>query len=403
MNDSFQNFFHFLEAIINNQKLNFYESLIVFLIIILIVVVFDTLVVKISTPILKKITQNSKTTWDDTFFKHKVFKSLVHFVSFALMFFLLDVFIEESNTKLKNYAVRAIEILFSVIFLRFSLRLVNAVLEISTKSNSHQSVAYKTFGELIKVIALVIGLIIIVSILFNLNVTSIITSLSAITAVLLLVFRDTILGFIAGLQIASSKTIKIGDWIKVPKYQADGIVNEINLVTAKIQNFDKTMSTVPTYDLISSEVLSYQNMLYSKKRRIKRSIVFNVKSFRFCDEQMLNRFQGYELIADYIQEKIEKIDFSNSNELKDNQLTNIGVFRKYVERYLLKNEHISNEETLMVRQLEPSAKGLPLEVYCFTETSVWVDYEHIQADIFDHLLTAVNYFDLQVVQINIEA
>ena len=206
------------------------------------------------------------------------------------------------------------------------------------------------------------------------------------------------------LHVATSKNLKVGDWIGIPKYNLEGTIEEINLLTTKIQNFDKTKSTIPTYDLLSTEIKNMQVMSESNTRRIKRSISFNIKSFRFLSPEDIEKLSKINLVADYLKIKKEEIaaeraGLQNSDLLiNGRQLTNIGVFREYTFNYLKNSAHIDQEGTLMVRQLENTPQGMPLEIYCFTNDSVWVNYEEIQSDIFDHLLVASREFDLEVMQ-----
>ncbi|MPN00206.1 Miniconductance mechanosensitive channel YbdG [bioreactor metagenome] len=215
-----------------------------------------------------------------------------------------------------------------------------------------------------------------------------------------------ILGFVTGLHVATSKNLKVGDWIGIPKYNLEGNIIDLNLLTTKIQNFDKTLSTIPTYDLLTTEVKNLQVMTESNTRRIKRSIIFNINSFKFLDGENLDKLAKINLISDYIETKRDEVIKNRSSipnpELLINgrQLTNIGVFREYVFNYLKNNEFIEQQGTIIVRQLENTPQGMPLEIYCFTNSSVWANYEDILADIFDHLLVASKEFDLQVMQVN---
>lgn len=196
----------------------------------------------------------------------------------------------------------------------------------------------------------------------------------------------------------------MGDWIAIPKYNLEGTVREINLVSCKIENFDKTVSSIPTYDLITTEVKNYEAMRYTNTRRIKRSIVFNVKSFQFCTDEMLDKYQSIDLIKNYVTRRRPELEKANKQSADPSQLangrrlTNIGVFRKYAQSYLQENPNISNSDTLMVRQLEITPQGMPLEIYCFTKTADWIEFETVQSDLFDHLVTASREFDLEVMQ-----
>ena len=272
------------------------------------------------------------------------------------------------------------------------------------KQDFYKIIALNAVSQTVKIFGTFVSAIIAICVIFGISGTTIVGSLGAITAVLVLVFRDTILGFVTGLHVATSKNLKVGDWIGIPKYNLEGNIQDINLLTTKIQNFDKTISTIPTYDLLTTEIKNIQVMTESNTRRIKRSIIFNINSFKFLNEEILEKLSKVNLIKDYLEFK--KTEMSEQRKLIDNpellingkQLTNIGVFREYVFNYLKNNPHIDQEETILVRQLENTPQGMPLEIYCFTNDSQWANYEDIQADIFDHLLVASKEFDLEVIQ-----
>ena len=272
------------------------------------------------------------------------------------------------------------------------------------KQDFYKIMALNAVSQTVKIFGTFVSAIIAICVIFGISGTTIVGSLGAITAVLVLVFRDTILGFVTGLHVATSKNLKVGDWIGIPKYNLEGNIQDINLLTTKIQNFDKTISTIPTYDLLSTEIKNIQVMTESNTRRIKRSIIFNINSFKFLNEEILEKLSKVNLIKDYLEfkktEMSEQRKFIDNPELLINgkQLTNIGVFREYVFNYLKNNPHIDQEGTILVRQLENTPQGLPLEIYCFTNDSEWGNYEDIQADIFDHLLVASKEFDLEVIQ-----
>ncbi|CEJ71470.1 Miniconductance mechanosensitive channel YbdG [Chryseobacterium oranimense G311] len=245
-------------------------------------------------------------------------------------------------------------------------------------------------------------------VIFGIKGTTIVGSLGAITAVLVLVFRDTILGFVTGIHVATSKNLKVGDWVSIPKYSIEGNITDISLLTTKITNFDKTVSTIPTYDLLTTEIKNLQVMSESNTRRIKKSIYFNINSFKFLNEEDIERLKEINLISDYLEEKTKEIEREKQNlqhndkTINGRQLTNIGVFRYYAQKYIENDPDIDQKGAKMVRQLDITPQGLPLEVYCFSNDSKWEHFEQIQADIFDHLLVASKEFDLQVMQISVK-
>lgn len=274
------------------------------------------------------------------------------------------------------------------------------------KQDFYKIIALNAVTQSVKIFGIFVAAVIAVCVIFGISGSAIVGSLGAITAVMVLVFRDTILGFVTGIHVATSKNLKVGDWIGIPKYNLEGTIMDLSLLTTKIQNFDKTISTIPTYDLLTTEIKNLQVMSESNTRRIKRSIIFNINSFKFLNLEEVNRLSRINLIKNYLTEKKEEIIKERQSvenpELVINgrQLTNIGVFREYAFNYLKSSEHIDQEGTLMIRQLENTPQGMPLEIYCFTNDSEWGNFEIILADIFDHLLVASKEFDLEIMQFN---
>jgi miniconductance mechanosensitive channel len=250
-----------------------------------------------------------------------------------------------------------------------------------------------------------VAAILISAAILNRDPFALLGALGALTAVLMLVFKDTILGLVASIQLSSHDMVRVGDWVSMPKYETDGDVLEITLNTVKIQNWDKTISTIPTYAFISGSFKNWRGMTDSKGRRIKRSLNINMTSIRFCTDEEIYQYKSVELLKDYIesiQSEIASHNDTNTHDkssfLNGRNLTNIGLFRQYAHQYLLANENLRMDLTLMVRQLEPTENGLPLEIYCFSNNIEWVEYEEIQADIFDHLLSSISNFDLEIFQ-----
>ena len=237
------------------------------------------------------------------------------------------------------------------------------------------------------------------------DISSLVLSLGALSAVLLLIFKDAILGLVGGLQLIFNKMLSIGDWISMPKFGADGIVLEINLTTVKVQNWDKTISTIPTYNLISDSFQNWRGMEESGGRRIKRSLNIDMDSIRFCDDELLEKLNKIIVLKPYLDKKKEELEQYNkkyqvdaSSVVNGRRQTNIGVFRAYLEAYLKNRTDIHQNMTFLVRQLQPAEKGLPIEIYIFTKTTDWAEYESIQADIFDHIIAAIPEFGLTVYQ-----
>ena len=338
-------------------------------------------------------------------YKQKAWRSLAHFFSLLFCFFIYeDIFGRHPRTNL--YTERMIIFGQVMVFAVLVYRLIKAV-ETYYEQNQdrYRITAIKAISESLRIFGIVIFSLIGIFVIFGIGLQTVIGVLGAVTAVVLLVFRDTILGFVTGIHVSTSKNLKIGDWIGIPKYNIEGIIMDINLLTTKIQNFDKTFSTIPTYDLMSTEIRNHQIMYEGSSRRIKRSIYFNIKSFKFVDEDFYNKVKDINLISEYLDRKLKEIAESkkgiphSERLINGQQLTNIGLFRNYVLNFLKNNPKIDQDEIILVRQLEITPQGLPLEIYCFANKAELVDYERIQADIFDHILTAAKEFDLEVMQV----
>jgi miniconductance mechanosensitive channel len=283
--------------------------------------------------------------------------------------------------------------------------LMNAFDEIYRERETFTGESIKSYLDLIKLLAIIVGSILSISLITGQDVTGIFTGLGAITAVLLLVFRDTILSLVASFQISTNDLVHVGDWLEVPSFSADGDVIDISLHQIKIQNWDKTISIVPTYKILDVAYKNWRGMSESGGRRIKRAIHIDLDSIRFCDDAMIERFKQFDLIQEYLEETLALVEQLNKEQGLDvnvlansRGLTNVGTFRAYINAYLRNHRQIRQDMTMLVRQLPPGKSGLPIEIYVFTNTTVWAEYEDIQADIFDHLLAVVPQFDLRLFQ-----
>jgi len=283
--------------------------------------------------------------------------------------------------------------------------LLNSINEIYRESKYAARLNIKSYIQITKLILNILGAIIAVSIISGRSPIYLLSGIGALTAVLMLVFKDTILSFVASIQINSNDLFKIGDWIEAPLFGADGDVIDIALHTVKIQNWDKTISIIPTHKLIDSSFKNWRGMSESGGRRIKRSIYIDQNSIKFCSPEQLEHFKTFELLTGYLDEKMTSVDVSNSAQnvnmeaqVNGRRLTNIGTFRAYIQAYLQSHGKIHNELTFLIRQLSPSERGLPIEIYVFTNITDWIEYEGIQADIFDHLLAVIPEFGLRIFQ-----
>ncbi|MEE4243032.1 MAG: mechanosensitive ion channel domain-containing protein [Desulfopila sp.] len=295
---------------------------------------------------------------------------------------------------------------FVIVAIQTLNALLTAVKEIDVIARRMRHSILAGYTDALRIAAYVVGIIFIISIFSGRSPWGILSVLGGLTAVLLLIFKDSILGFVASLQLGASDLVRVGDWIEMPQYGADGDVISLSIHTVRVQNFDKTISTIPTYALVSNSFKNWRGMQESKGRRIKRPLYIDLHSIRFCDEEMIARLSRIEILKKYIQEKENEIESHNAAHLQEKRTllngrrqTNIGIFRAYIAAYLRNNENINQNMTFLIRQLAPTDHGLPLEIYVFSKDQIWAHYEAIQADIFDHLLAAVSEFDLRVFQI----
>ncbi|MDT8338684.1 MAG: mechanosensitive ion channel family protein, partial [Sulfurimonas sp.] len=257
----------------------------------------------------------------------------------------------------------------------------------------------KGYIQLVKMFVYILGFIIAICVLVGVSPWGVLSGVGAFTAVLMFIFKDTILSLVASVQIVANDLFKVGDWIEAPNFGADGEVIDIALHSVKVQNWDKTIVTIPTYKFMENSFKNWRGMSESGGRRIKRALFIDVNSIKFCAPELLEKLNKIEIIKDYLQEKQKVVDTTDEITLNKRKLTNIGTFREYVKRYLQKNPNIDSKNfTFIVRQLQPTSKGVPLEVYAFSNKNEWAEYEDIQSDIFDHLLVALKEFDLRLYQ-----
>jgi miniconductance mechanosensitive channel len=354
--------------------------------------------------IVGRVTKRTAFVWDDILFKNRVFRKLSHLAPAVVIYILIPHVLGDYKGWLKMImGLTNIYMIITVLLVISAF--INALHDIYKLSEASKTKSIKSYVQLVKIIVFFIGGIIIISVIIGKSPGLLLTGLGAFAAVLLLVFRDTILGLVAGVQISSNDMVRPGDWITMSKYGADGTVLEITLHTVKVQNWDKTVTTIPTYALVSDSFQNWRGMEESGGRRIKRSININMKSVKFCTPEMLEKFRKIQVLEGYIDYKQEELEKHNNKYKIDESIlvngrrqTNLGVFRAYLERYLRRNENINEEMTFIIRQLQPTETGLPIEIYVFSKVQAWAEYESIQADIFDHILAVIPEFELQVFQ-----
>ena len=348
--------------------------------------------------IIKFTVERTKTKWDDVFFRHGVFSKFVNMVP-ALVFYWSAFSFERGGHWLKKLSFCII-----IIVLMDIIRAANkAMLEIYDTFEISKDRPIKGLMQIILIVIYCVGFISIISILLDKSPALLLSGFGAMTAVLLLIFRDTILGFVAGLQIAANNSIRKGDWIVMPQNNADGEVIDIALHTVKIQNWDKTIANIPTHKFMEESFINWRGMVESGGRRISRNMLFDVSSVRRLTDEEIEKLGKIDLIADYIKAKSAEIEKWNaktdsSAPVNTRRLTNIGTFREYAKQYLLHNDLLRHDLTLIVRQMPQTEHGLPLQIYAFTKTTEWAAYEAVQSDIFDHLISTAAFFGLRLYQ-----
>jgi len=350
-----------------------------------------------------KLVNKSKNKFDDELHQHGFFKRIGHFVPAVVIYLLSQLLIE--NPSLLAFLQKSAVIYLLISAVMALSALLNTIEDTYNASNLAKKAPITGFIQVAKLFVVIIAGLLIISNLMDKSPLLLLSGLGAVTAILLLLFRDTILGFVAGIQIAANRMVNTGDWIEMPKYGANGDVLQVGLTTVKVQNFDKTISTIPTYALISEPVKNWRGMNESDGRRIKRSLFIDIHSIHFCDQDMLSEFSKIRYIKHYIQTKLEKLQLFHSEQhidttdlVNSRRLTNIGTLRAYMQAYLQNHPDINQDMTLMVRQRPPTELGIPLEIYCFCKDKNWVNYEGIQSDIFDHFLAILPAFKLRAYQ-----
>jgi len=341
--------------------------------------------------------------WDDILVEKHIVKRILYFIPLILLYVLSSPIL--TGTSLLPLSQTLISVLFLIAGMMFVDAMLSALLAIYGKSAIAKEISITPFVQVLKLGLYFVTGILLLSLLLQKTPLYFLSGLGALTAVLMFVFKDVLMGFVAGIQLIANKMVAPKDWIEMPKYGADGDVLEITLTTVKVQNFDNTITTIPTYALINESFKNWRNMNLSGGRRIKRYVNIDLGSIKFCSSEMLEQFKRIQLISQYIQNRQEEILVYNKKHQVDEstlvngrRLTNIGVFRSYVEAYLRQHPMIHKDMTFLIRQLSPSENGLPIEIYVFCKDTNWTAYEAIQADIFDHILAVVPEFDLRVFQ-----
>lgn len=380
------------------------EILILLGIVALLSIIGNLIARKIILAIIHTLVKKSKTDWDDILLEHKVFDRLSHFAPALIIYFSADfIFIE--FPKWLHFIQKCSYIYMIVISLVVINSFINGVHDIYKTLPVAKNRSIKGYIQVVKIIVYIVGGIVILATLMGKSPVFMLSGFGAFTAVLLLIFQDTIKGLVGGIQLSANDLIRLGDWITVPKHNVDGTVIEIAISTVKIQNADMTVSSIPTYSLVSDSFQNWRSMTESGGRRIKRSVHIDLNTVCFCDENLIEKFQGIQLISDYIKTQKTEMNIFNSVKKIDSsiaingkQITNLTVFRKYLEEYLKSHENVNPEMTWVVRYLEPVATGLPLEIWVFSKHKDLANFEMVQSEIFDHIFTVIREFNLKIFQ-----
>ena len=383
-----------------------YMNMLALLIALLIIVfIIDFVIRKILLSTFSSLANKSKTNFDDILIKNKTPRNIAHIVPLLLSIeFTKIVFYDFPS--IENIIEKTLQVFGILLTLWVVKSILNTIKDYFKTLPRFKDKPIDSFIQVFMIFAWLLGMFSAFAIITGISLIEFAATLGAASAVIILVFRDTILGFVASISVSINDMVRIGDWITFEKYGADGDVIEINLSTVKVQNFDKTITTIPTYALISDSFKNWRGMSESGGRRIKRSIIIKASSVRYLNTESIEKLKGIQLISDYITHRQKEVDDYNVSEgidksllINGRNLTNFGVFRKYIQSYIESHSAINKDMTIMTRQLAPTSQGIPLEIYAFSNDKRWENYEYIMSDIFDHSLAAVPYFELEMFEI----
>lgn len=394
------------------KKINFgpdftlYGNLLLnFIVLVFFAYIIDYLAKKILIIGLAVVATYTKSTFDDFLVANKTAKYIAHLVPLYYISIKIPIVLDDF-VYWENIFGKSVKIFIIVLSLFIVRSVLNSLKDYLKTQPKYNDKPIDSYIQVIMIVLWLYALISIVLLLFDTKKNVLLTAFGSISALIILVFRDTILGFVASIQVTVNDMVRIGDWITVDKFGADGEVVEINLATVKVRNFDNTTSTIPTYSLISDSFRNWRGMINSDGRRIKRHILIKGATVRFITNQELESFKRIQFVASYIEKRKLDIDKYNQANKIDKSLnvngrnmTNLGLFRKYIQQYIETHPGINKDMQLMVRHLQPTEKGIPLEIYCFSKDKKWENYEYIMSDIFDHVIASVPYFDLELFEV----
>lgn len=359
---------------------------------------------KFIVKILHTFFRKTAVKWDDILADHETFNNLAHFIP-AVIIRMATPYLFSDYQTLQPFMIKLADIYVLIAATLIAISFLKAVEYMLSQSQAFVNKPLASYFQLLRIVLYIAIFIIILSVIIGKSPMYFLTAFGAMTAIILLIFKDTILGLVASVQISTNDVVRVGDWVEMPKFNADGDVIAINLNTIKVRNWDKTITAIPTFYFITDSFKNWRGMQESGGRRIKRAILFNVHTIKFVDPDTRERFKKYTLITDFVNDRQKEIEKHNEEDgidisqlINGRRMTNIGIFRRYVEHYLKQHKGIQQDMTMLVRQLSADDRGLPIEIYCFTNTTSWLEYENIQSDIFDHLFAAASWFDLELYQ-----
>ena len=355
----------------------------VILAILLVVYVLDRICRRVIIPVVRKVTSKTQMTWDEHLLSDEVLNNACHLIPPVVFYALIPVAFPEGSDMLE-FILKICDIYIVVAAVKLICSFITSLYNISNEHEKLKERSLKGFYQMLKLVVICVGVIIIIATLIDESPVAILTGLGAGAAILMLVFQDTIKGLVAGVQLTANDMLRPGDWISMPKYGADGDVIEVSLTTVKVRNWDKTITTVPPYALVNDSFQNWRGMFDTGGRRVKRSINIDMHSVRFCTEEEMAYYK--------LQPWMEGFEQTGGKEV------NLYIFRKYLDYYLRHHPKVNQDMLLLVRQLQPTAQGMPIELYFFSADTMWVKYEALQAEVFDHVLAVVHEFGLRVFQ-----
>ena len=393
----------------NSITAKYLNMLALLLALIIIVFIVDFIIRKLLITAFAQFATKSKTNFDDLLIKNKVPRNIAHIIPLLIALeFMPIVFSDFLN--FDNVIEKGLKVFAIVLTLWIARSLLNTLKDYLKTLPRLKDKPIDSYIQVFMIFAWLGGIMSAIAIITGISFLKFLTGLGAISAVVILVFKDTILGFVASIQVSINDMVRIGDWITFEKYGADGDVIEINLATVKVQNFDKTITTIPTYALISDSFKNWRGMSNSDGRRIKRALFIKQSGIKYLTHADVEKLKSIQLISSYLETRQSDIQSYNTSNninkdllLNGRNLTNIGVFRKYIDSYLKNHSAINKDMMIMARQLSPTTQGIPLEIYAFSSDKRWENYEYIMSDIFDHLIAALPYFDLEVFELPSES